>query len=387
MLKWISFFYWLPYFGLLIHAFERNSDLQSAIICSSTLNRTCKANTFCFYSQRLLSSIRYEYFGCDAELEQHQINYVIALKKTTYQNFCLTTTVGGHKLCYCSFPYCNRNWIIKSERRKFSNIEATLAITTLVVILFLWSTTGCCISAMLSRSASSDQRTHSRDGKMLSILRSKIAILANTFMKAIMAIVTFTFCCIPSSIICEPTRSERAIIENLYLFQAGNSNVTSTIALLMLPSIPLIHLPLLMLFVALATALIYAYSMFGICSFSMLVSATEQCLRLNDRRCEKVVSDASIKTATPITSTSLRTATEPTVDVDECAEQIEISPQPLVVGKICGGTLHLRNKRSSEWVAARILVSSGGLQVFPHKFLLPPARTAAVCFLYFLHCR
>uniref|UniRef100_A0A0M3HS87 Major sperm protein n=1 Tax=Ascaris lumbricoides TaxID=6252 RepID=A0A0M3HS87_ASCLU len=59
-----------------------------------------------------------------------------------------------------------------------------------------------------------------------------------------------------------------------------------------------------------------------------------------------------------------------------CANNFKF--QPLIVNKTLSGTLHIQNTRSSDWMAVRVIVYSVCMKVFPRKFLVPPARKAAV---------
>ncbi|VDK56545.1 unnamed protein product [Anisakis simplex] len=152
------------------------------------------------------------------------------------------------------------------------------------------------------------------------------------------------------------------------------------------------------------------YCMSAICPLSVFVSFARDCRisrnrkRVANQKREATFSE-SCETAESTSSFPLKTAIEP--DDDEYTAEVYITPensngkyefatlyemhpyqnavlviahefQPLVLNRKCGGTLHLRNLRSTQWVALRILMSCVDINVYPHEFLIPPGRTASV---------
>uniref|UniRef100_A0A914ZJ57 Secreted protein n=1 Tax=Parascaris univalens TaxID=6257 RepID=A0A914ZJ57_PARUN len=116
---------------------------------------------------------------------------------------------------------------------------------------------------------------------------------------------------------------------------------------------------------------------FNFTLLSNLLSATKKRSSLCSRQPKEVISDASIATAASISSTSIRTAVEPNIN-EWCSNCIEIFPLPLIIDKTLSGTMYIQNTRSCYWMAVRVIVYSVCMKVFPQKFLVPPARKAAM---------
>uniref|UniRef100_A0A914ZPP5 Secreted protein n=2 Tax=Parascaris univalens TaxID=6257 RepID=A0A914ZPP5_PARUN len=121
---------------------------------------------------------------------------------------------------------------------------------------------------------------------------------------------------------------------------------------------------------------------FNFTLLSNLLSATKKRSSLCSRQPKEVISDASIATAASISSTSIRTAVEPNIN-EWCSNCIEIFPLPLIIDKTLSGTMYIQNTRSCYWMAVRVIVYSVCMKVFPQKFLVPPARKAAVSLCHF----
>uniref|UniRef100_A0A0R3RWU2 G_PROTEIN_RECEP_F1_2 domain-containing protein n=1 Tax=Elaeophora elaphi TaxID=1147741 RepID=A0A0R3RWU2_9BILA len=333
--------------------------------------------------------------------------------------------IRSTKLCYCSVPRCNEQWVVGMMQRELNSSHMLYLLIGLAFVIVSWNILLCCISwrcMKVTPNTFTLMRCTSSSTQKCSLI---LAIL-KVFISACLLLSSW----IPAIVNCRNRDVQHHIAELIFLPQIFIR--ASPLSLFFIPFgfLPLIHISAL-LFCMLVTiseessrvhaiktfmmycdtvfAIIYylsayfmgkavntfvesfqfectvkmkqwmvamrfAYSIGALCTITVLLLIITRLTGPSDKKDDPLM-NKDVESLEQESSVSMSTAHSVPLQVNRST--IELSPKPFVVNMSSNGVLNLRNAYSNQWVAIRILSNNSALNIHPTKFLLPPGRVSA----------